>query len=174
MQGSDSYFKFFTRLLKAAVGIYLLGIVWMIVHWPYALNILLFSYVAIAILIVLRFLFRRDKRLTDYLLPLCVITWVVCGIFKIQHWPFPQIMRFLHPLSFGGALILFFLEGREAKKIKLPTLSGLLPVLSAGLILIGILFQVLHLTGGKSLLLMGFFSLAAWFLLDWMKEDKES
>ena len=80
------------KILKSplilSVGILFIGILFKVHHYPYANLIVVFGFSSIAILYLLRFLYKKPKKLIDFLKLLLVLFWTINGILSLLHFPY--------------------------------------------------------------------------------------
>ncbi len=163
--------------LSLSIAIAIFGILFKIMHWPFAMVLLLCGCAGIALSYALRFYNKQPKRLLDYTKLLLLIFFLFHYTFKIFHWSYGSIFTRLTQIFLVISVLLyirdvFFIEPNqenidppEKMKRKNETLSYFLYGIAAFGIIVGAQFKILHwefnFINGNVLLAIGLLAVIA-------------
>jgi len=127
-------------MYKLSIGngtMYILGVLFKVMHWPGASFLIVVSMLSIAMLLA----FSALKTRTWYyaLLPLLFSITVLMALFKIMHWPQPNQLLFGSYFAFSVLLICVLLYRAQTLKKSEPSLVYTYSALS---VLVFILFLI--------------------------------
>jgi hypothetical protein len=165
--------KILTRPIQFAIGVLIIGVLFRIMRLPGGNELMCAAFVTIVALYFIRFINKRNKRTSDYIKLVFVISWSWSGIFTVSHWPGKLIFQIAAGLSFIALLAIGELEfgwgasaeGNDEKKMN-RSISNLLRIAASGLILVGALFKIMHWPGSAIMLIGGCALVVIWFLKD--------
>lgn len=150
--------------LRITISILIFGILFKIMHWPYANIIIVSAFSLIAVFYLIRFLYKEGKTSLDVIKLTLILSWSFNGITVILHLPNYTAIKLITPVCF---LVWIFMEGltyfnnepQEQVSKRQFLMNGLYSV-AITLTSIGILFKVMHWPTAGPLLVSGI-SLAA-------------
>lgn len=161
------YNKILTIPLKLLIAIILIGILFKLQHYQGAGIILTIGLMGFPALYTFRFAWKSSKRFKDFIKLVLVISLALGSYFKLMHYPYADYLLTVREVSL---LIWLVLEGVDYfyfNKWDYPGLkvSGF-PLLSASVIVAGLIFKLQHAQLASILLIIGFIGVATWFAKD--------
>ncbi|MEM9647155.1 MAG: hypothetical protein AAF969_01655 [Bacteroidota bacterium] len=162
--------------LRLSISIAILGILFKILHWPFAPSLLAVGIVGIGFFYAIRFYQKRNKELMDYSKLVLVITFLLHYSFRIFHLAYGIIFTYAFQFSVLIFLILYFKDvffsreesssesmGKTGSKTKI-TLTYFLYALAGIGIIVGSTVKILHwqfgIVNGDFILSVGLISAA--------------
>ncbi|MEL0644370.1 hypothetical protein V6251_08250 [Olleya sp. Ti.3.14] len=161
-----------TLLLRICISILLLGILFKIMHWPNAYDLLTFSFSGILILYPIRFYFKQDKETMDYIKVIMIVLW--CLNFLLG---FNQVFGFsILIILFGWWLLTESANYFNNNKLVLSNIAqkvyyGFIAI-SIGGIAFGILFKIQHWPYANVLFTLGVFLASILVIVDYFVRRK--
>lgn len=157
--------------LRVSLVILLLGMTAKILQWPFAKEIMLFSFFAIGILYTIRFFKKAEKQYIDYVKLILVLFWTTNGLLRILDFPYTLFFQIVTAITF---VIWFIMEGtayfmdedRRAKNTLSHILWNCTLVLGTLGVICGSLLKILHWDYSVHLLSLGITMVAAYILKD--------
>ncbi|WP_422350077.1 GldL-related protein [Flagellimonas sp.] len=162
--------------LRLSISIAILGILFKILHWPFAPTILAAGIVGIGVFYAIRFYQKRRKTLMDYSKLALVITFLLHYSFRIFHLAYGTIFTYTFQCCLLVFLILYFkdvffssgqstLETTDNKESKTKyQLKYFLYALAGVGIIVGSIVKILHwqfgIINGDFILVVGLVSAA--------------
>ena len=164
--------KILTFPIRIVLLILVYGMLFLIMDWPYANQLLLIGSVLLAFLYSIRFLYKKDKKRIDIVKLGFVLVWVVNLILKTYHMVF---------IAYGLELLLFILfvwwlieDGFKLVARRKLVNNGFvkffyygLCILTIALIVIGTLLRIMHWPYGALILTLGFLLLSMMLIIDY-------
>jgi hypothetical protein len=137
-----------------SIAIMLIGMTLKIMHFPYAVQIMVGAFVAIAALYLVRFLGKKTKKFLDIVKLVLVTFWTLHGVLIILHLPY----RFPVQIAAWIAVITwFFLEGvsyvdknkddeakESSKSLPISKIINVIGGVAIGVTFMGVLFKLQH------------------------------
>lgn len=143
--------------LRLSISIAILGILFKILHWMFAAQILISGCVGIAIFYALHFYQKQPKEILDYSRLALVIFFLFHYVIRVFHLPYGSIFQTLFQLSFVFFLVLHIRDvlfskqkieenshHKEQVKTEYKLLTYLLYGIAAFGVVLGSLFKILH------------------------------
>ncbi|MBR9915159.1 MAG: hypothetical protein GYB32_10105 [Algicola sp.] len=166
-----------TLPLRLALALFLYGILFRVMHWPYGEEIIVISGVATMILYVFRFLLKAEKKRLDYVKLGLVLLWMMSYIVDLTH--LISVPYFFQIIILGLLIWWFIEEGpRYFLKRQLKD-NGFLKffyygfVISAvALILMGILLKIQHWPYGSIIFTLGILLASLLLIVDYFAIKK--
>ena len=163
--------KILTTPLRIAISVLLLGLLFQIVEWPYADQIILTAFVAIGLLYPLRFFKKKEKQFLDYIKLILVVFWSVNGIFRVLDFAYSLFFQIVIAISFLIWIVLegtaYFLdEDRKVKNTRSQVLWNFAMVIGTLAIITGSLLNILGWTFAVPLMVFGVAIIVAYILKD--------
>tara|TARA_R110002167_G_scaffold190105_1_gene392373 strand:- start:303 stop:866 length:564 start_codon:yes stop_codon:yes gene_type:complete len=157
--------------LRISIFVLLTGMLARIVHWPYASQIVLVSFIALAVLYAIRFWKKDHKKFLDYVKLVLVTFWSLNGICRMLDLPYTLIFQIVTGIAFVTWFILegtayFMDEDRRSKNSALQIWWNIAMVMGALSIIVGSLMKVLHWEYATPLLVLGIVMVAFYILKD--------
>jgi len=164
---------FFIRLLLA---LFIIGILFKIMHWPFANILILASSLGIIILYPIRFYLNNNKETLNYVKLFLVPLWFVLYVSKTLHLiNTPRILNIILLVLFGWW---FVLEGTSYFKDKplknnrfTKALYYIFLLSTISLVIIGFLFKLQHWPYGALILTIGMLSASILVIVDYLVRD---
>ncbi|WP_204344507.1 GldL-related protein [Psychroserpens algicola] len=164
--------KILTLPLRLAVIILIYGALFKVMHWPYANPLMGFGSISILLLYLIRFFYKKEKVILDYVKLVIVLLWVfkyIIGVFHIMSLPY--IFEILLLVLCIWWLIeegLDFISNRKLKgHLFLKSLYYLFFGLTTCLLVVGIIFKIQHWPYGNIMFTLGVLLLSGLLLLDY-------
>jgi len=160
--------KILTSFIKIEISILIIGVLFKIMHWPYASLLLLSSFGSIMILYVIRFLYKSPKVFLDFIKVSFVLSWAIHGILFICILPYKLPFAMIAIISFFMGIVVMIntdhLEKFDKSRVNTKTQSiyPLIGSFAAIFIAIGFLFKMFHFPGTTILILAGIVCCIAW------------
>jgi len=158
--------------LRVAVVILIIGALFKVMHWPYSQKLMFIGGIAIGVLYVLRFLYKKSKQRLDYIKLAIVLLWVLSYLVKAFHlYNIPYIIEICILVLFIWWLIedgFNYFKRRKFKKRGLVKIVYylLFGFASAGIIF-GSLFKIQHWPYGSELFVLGTLTICALLIIDY-------
>ncbi|MBM1107282.1 hypothetical protein JQC67_14095 [Aurantibacter crassamenti] len=157
--------------LRILIALFLIGVLFQVLHWQYASEILLIAFVGIGTLYTVRFYTKSEKRFVDYVKLTLIVFWSANGILRIMEFPYTVVFQVIIAVSF---LTWFFLEGtayfldedRRARNSLTQIIWNCAMVAGTLAIIAGSLLHILQWQFAIPLLIMGILIVAAYILKD--------
>ena len=108
--------KYFIFLFIGII-IFMVGLHFKILHWPYGNTILVFSILFIFITYGVRFLNKKQKNLLDFTKFLWILPAGAALIFRFSHWLYSDLLSYISSAIIWAGLI-FILYKEYEKTIK--------------------------------------------------------
>jgi len=167
------------KILKAPIrislAVFILGLLFKIMHWPYSWLIITVSCASVMIFYSLRFLNKNTKEILDYTKLILVFSWGLNAVFAINHLPYKIIFNVAFLISFLLWLLLGGYQDYYGKKKSRGSsfFGGAFMSVSMGLVIVGALLKIMHWAGSGMFLIAGLIMAAIWFFLDFFKKGDE-
>lgn len=163
--------KLIVRLLRLSIPFIILGVLFKLMHWPFASGLITIGFGMIIILYPIRFYLKNEKRLIDYVKLVFLISYIVNAYLRLFHLPNHYLLSIF---SFGTFILWITLElfdlytnRKETDTFKLFPF-GILSVIIL-FIFMGTFYKLFHYPYGNAILLTGFIFLTIYFLIDTFK-----
>ncbi len=165
------YKKILKLPLRISLAVLLSGILAKMLEWPYANEIILYSFSTIGVLYVIRFFNKREKQFVDYTKLVLVSFWSIYGIFTILKLPYTLFFLIIMAITFVLWFVLegtaYFLdEDRRAKNSVAQILWNFALVIGTLGVISGCLLRILNWDYAVHLLSLGITIIAAYILKD--------
>lgn len=116
LKESTIFHTVYFRLIYVCVSVYLIGATFKIMHWFGGDEILLISISGIALVYLVRTIYKRTHILLDYI----KCAWVMCAalssLIHLFHWPYGEITGYFTLGLFVLMFILFLLTPENPSK----------------------------------------------------------
>jgi hypothetical protein len=101
-----------TNLMKFSfpVLLFIAGVLFKIMYWPFAMHLMISGMAGFTFLYLLQFLKKSSRNYIDLLKVIWIISFVMCRLFLLLHWPFRNILDLIEPLMFCVLMICFTKE----------------------------------------------------------------
>jgi len=161
-----------TRLIFVSVGILIIGLLYKIMHWPYASIFILSGFGGILFFYSAKFFLKKNKIALDFLKWIVVILFCFRATFIIMHWPYVLVFNILF---FASLILLFFFwvlkPNNQSNSDSKQTVSSFLKqngfyIVVALCILIGAFFKIMHMPGAGPFLIVGLAGAFIWAVND--------
>lgn len=157
--------------LRISLAILLSGIMAKMLEWPYATKLFLAGFAALGLLYAIRFLYKAEKKVLDFIKLVLVSFWSLYGIFTVMNFPYTLFFLTMTAIAF---LLWFIMEGtayfldedRRAKNSLYHILWNCALVLGTLGVIAGSLLKILHWDYSLHLLSLGITMIAAYILKD--------
>lgn len=107
------YDHFLQSVMLLSFAVFIIGWLFNIQHWRFALPILLLSLVTLTLSGILRHLLRRNKTVEDYLQMIVYTILPVAFLFNLMHWEGSRVL-----LIAGGIAFLIYLTIRLSRSFR--------------------------------------------------------
>jgi hypothetical protein len=169
----------FTFPLRVALVVFLYGVLFKLMYWPYAQTLMLYSSVVIVILYSIRFLFKTEKDHLDYIKLGLVVIWVFNYIVNVFHlFNLPYIFEIILLVLFVWWFINEGFSYFTRRKLMDNSLAKFfyygLSITSLTLIISGVLFKIQHWPYGSLMFALGVLFLSFVLILDLFVVKKQS
>lgn len=167
--------NFIVRLLRLTIPIFILGVLFKIMHWPYASFLILISVVLLVLLYPIRFYLKKEKRVIDYSKLFLLIAFPISYYLKVFHYPTPLFLTIISLVSFYSWILLEFIDlynKHENKNDSFKVFPFKIQSLLFIIILVGVIFRIFHFPNSTPILITGFLLLFLYFLIDTFKPKK--
>lgn len=161
---------FIVRLIRLSFPIIIIGVLFKIMHWSYSQALMTIGLGMIVLLYPIRFYFKKNKRLIDYVKLAVAICLPINYYLTVFHLP----SFFLLPIVSLCIFIFWLILEVVDKYSRTPTKDfkvipfGIASTLML-LVLAGAFFKLWHYPYGNLILIIGFSFLAIYFLIDTFK-----
>ncbi len=167
----SAYKKILKLPLRVSLAILLLGILAKMFEWPYAKDVILYSFSIIGILYVIRFFYKKQKQFIDYTKLVLVSFWSIYGVLTILDFSYTLFFLIIIAITFIMWFIMegtaYFLdEDRKTKNTSYQILWNFALVFGTLGIISGSLLRILHWEYSIHLLSLGITVVAAYILKD--------
>lgn len=167
----STYKKILKMPLRISLAILLSAIIAKMFEWPYAKDIILYGFVVVGFLYVIRFFKKPKKQFVDYIKLVLVSFWAIYGVLTILDFPYALffliIMAFTFVMWFVMEGTAYFLDDdRKAKNSTYQILWNFVLVLGTLGVISGSLLQILNWYYAIHLLSVGITVVAAYILKD--------
>ena len=157
--------------LRISIAVLLFGMLAKILEWPYAKEVMLVGFSAIAMLYLFRFLKKSDKQFIDYTKLVLIVFWATNGIFRVLDFPYTLFFQIITAIAFVTWFIMegtaYFLdEDRRAKNSIGQILWNCLLVVGTLGVIAGTILKVLDWDYAVHLLSLGITLIGAYVLKD--------
>ncbi len=141
-------------------------------HWPYAQQLVLIGSIAITILYLIRFIYKKEKATLDYVKLGLVVLWTFSYSVKTFHvLQIPYILELLLLILFVWWFIEEGLTYFTRRKLKdngfIKFFYYGFSIMAVALIIIGALFKIQHWPFGALILTIGFLLLSIMLIVDY-------
>ena len=164
--------KILTFPLRIAIVILIFGALFKIMHWPYANNLMLLGGASIGILYTIRFVYKREKTILDYVKLAMILIWVfnyLSNAFQIFYVPYIYeillLILFIYWFYVEG--ISYFKSRSYRKNRFLKAVYYILIGLTVFTLVFGILFKIQHWPYGALLFTIGVLLLSLLLIFDY-------
>lgn len=167
--------KRLTMPLRVALGTVLIGLVFMLQHWPMAMTLLIIGAAAIVLLYPVRYAAKSEKSFLDHVKLGLVILWPTSVVFQQLHWPYAKVIG-LVASAFGlvwitqAGIAEFWTDERRSTPSRW---SVTLFALGLVLVTAGTLFRIQHWPFGTILLIAGLGCCGAWAVVEFLLPKKQ-
>jgi hypothetical protein len=157
--------------LRISIAVLLFAMLAKILEWPYAKEVMLIGFSAIATLYVVRFLKKNQKQFIDYTKLVLIVFWATNGIFRVLDFPYTLFFQIITAIAFVTWFIMegtaYFLdEDRRAKNSIGQILWNCLLVIGTLGVIGGTILKVLEWEYAIHLLSLGITLIGAYVLKD--------
>jgi len=158
--------------LRMCISILFIGIMFKIMHWPFANILIIAPIVIIAILYPFRFAYKKQKLPIDFVKLFLVLFWALNAIFTLLHWPYAMVFRtiafvlLMTWLTFEGLNYFDINLKDSSEKNRSKFFSIVLFILAAFFIMIGSAFKMMHWPGTGLFMIFGFIFAVVWVIKD--------
>ena len=157
--------------LRISIAVLLVGMLAKILEWPFAKEIMLVGFSAIATLYLFRFLKKSEKHFIDYTKLVLIVFWASNGICRVLDFPYTLFFQIITAIAF---VIWFIMEGtayfldedRRAKNSIGQILWNCLLVAGTLGVIAGTILKVLDWAYAIHLLSLGITLIGAYVLKD--------
>lgn len=162
------------RLIRLSFAIIIIGILFKIMHWPYSQALLTLGVGIIVILYPVRFYFKKEKKLIDYIKLLLLIIFPLVWYLRLFHLPFPYFFSPISAILFISWIVLelYQIYKGENTKNSFSVFPFDIQTLIIGIILLGAFFNLWHYPQANYVLIVGVLFLFAYFIIDTFKQKK--
>jgi len=167
----SSYKKILKMPLRVSLAVLLSGVIAKMLEWPYAKEIILYSFIIVGLLYATRFINKQEKLFIDYTKLALVTFFSLYGIFTILEFSHTLFFLILMTITFVMWFVLegtaYFLdEDRRSKNTTYQILWNCALVLGTLAIISGCLLQILNWDYAFHLLSVGITVVVAYILKD--------
>ena len=167
----SNYKKILKMPLRVSLAVLLSGVIAKMLEWPYAKEIILYSFAVIGVLYAIRFIKKQEKQFIDYTKLALVTFFSLYGIFTMLEFPYTLFFLILMAITFVMWFVMegtaYFLdEDRRAKNTTYQILWNSALVLGTLAVISGCLLQILHWDYAVHLLSIGITIVVAYILKD--------
>ena len=169
--------KILTFPLRIAIIVLIFGVLFKIIHWPFAHNLMLLGGASIGILYTIRFVYKKEKTILDYTKLAMILIWVfnyLANAFQLFYVPYIYEILLL-----GLFIYWFYVEGisyfknRTYRKNRfLKAVYYILIGLTIFTVVFGILFKIQHWPYGALLFIIGVLLLSLLLIFDYFIVDR--
>ncbi len=157
--------------LRISLAILLSGILAKMFEWPYAKEIILYSFSVIGVLYVVRFLKKPQKQFVDYTKLVLVTFWSIYGVLTILDFSYTLFFLIIMAITFVMWFVMegtaYFLdEDRRSKNSSYQILWNFALVLGTLGVISGSLLRILNWDYSVHLLSLGITIVVAYILKD--------
>lgn len=161
--------KKFGLIIRICVSILLIGLLFKIMHWPFANALLLITISAILIFYSIRFILKTKKEILDYVKWFLVVSWSINFFANGLHlFYLPKILSFIPLLLFIWWFIndgtYYLTENRIKSGLNFKTFYYIFLLITFGLLIGGSIFKIMHWPYGSLMITLGTL-LASFFLI---------
>ncbi|MFT5822984.1 MAG: hypothetical protein ACI8ZM_004241 [Crocinitomix sp.] len=159
-----------------AIAVLIVGILFKIMHWPYANWLLNIGACAVSFFYFLRFLAKPEKVKLDYAKLAVVISFFIRFIVYIFHFPGRVVTSAIFLISLGVFVSLsiglpFFQnktneDGSTQTQSNADITKNVIVIIGIFAVVIGSISKIMHWPGANISLVIGLIIIAAWAILD--------
>jgi hypothetical protein len=163
------------RLLRLSIPIFLIGVLFKLMHWPFADKFMLISVLIVVLLYPIRFYLKKEKRAIDYAKLILLISFPINYYFQVFHLPIPSFLPYVSLISFIAWILLEFYDNYTShisKDASFRIFPFGIPSVIILTLLIGVLYKVIGLPNARTILIFGFVALCICFIIDTFKPKK--
>ena len=166
--------KLFRTIYRIAIAVFIIGMLFKIMHWPYALEISVVGLSAIAISSCLYFYSKSPRSFFDQLGIVLVPLWCALALARILHVPYRSEIRitiFAIGLIYTGYHgFIWYQKDKKvgAKKFDLERTSF---IVGLGLVGVGLFLKFRHWPYASTFLIAGLAVSAIYFLASAFKKE---
>jgi len=114
--------KSFSIPIRISIALLIIGMLFKILSWPLDQEIMIVSFVVLAICYSLRFYQKVKKKSLDYIKVILVLSWVLNGLFSILHIPYNFMFQVIAFIAFLTWFIIegthYFIKDEETERSK--------------------------------------------------------
>jgi len=92
------------KLFKISISIFIIEILFKIMHFPFAGPMIILSFLSISILYTIHFFKKQNKVMVDYLKLIILYIAVFEWVFSLLHWPYAWEIQYM-----SGFIFLIFI-----------------------------------------------------------------
>ena len=167
----SAFRKILTVPLRISIALLLMGMLMKVLEWPLASQIMLVSFIAIALLYIVRFWKKGKVQFIDYVKLILVTFWTLNGVLRVLDFQYSIFFQIITAISF---IIWFILEGtayfldddRKAKNSNAQLAWNFSMVVGTLCIISGSLLKLLNWNFAIPLLVFGIAVVTAYILKD--------
>ncbi len=167
----SNYKKILKMPLRVSLAVLLSGVLAKMFEWPYAKEIVLYSFIAIGVLYTIRFFQKNEKQFIDFTKLALVTFFSLYGIFTILEFPYTLFFLVLMAITFVMWFVMegtaYFLDDdRRAKNSIYQILWNCALVVGTLGVISGSLLKILNWDYAVHILSIGLTIVAAYILKD--------
>jgi len=170
--------KILTFPIRIALIILVYGVLFKVMHWLYAKQLILLGSGLIVLLYSLRFLYKKEKQTLDYVKLGLVLVWVFNYCIKGLHlFNIPYVLDLVLLILFVWWLITegftYFIRRKLKNSGVLKLFYYGFSITSLALIIIGVLFKIQHWPYGSLIFTFGSLLLSMMLIVDYFAIQKQ-
>ena len=167
----SNYKKILKMPLRVSLAVLLSGVLAKMFEWPYAKEIILFSFAVIGVLYLVRFIQKKEKQFIDYTKLTLVTFFSLYGIFTILEFPYTLFFLIIMAITFVTWFVMegtaYFLDDdRRAKNSMYQILWNCALVVGTLGVISGSLLKILNWDYAVHILSIGLTIVVAYILKD--------
>lgn len=170
--------KILTFPLRIALIVLIFGVLFKVMHWSYASQLLLIGSVSIGLLYTIRFFYKREKSKLDYVKLALILLWVFNYLIKVFHlfyvpYIFEILLLILIIYWFIVEGMSYFINRKFKKNRFLKVVYYILIGLTMFAQFLGIIFKIQHWPYGSLLFIIGILMLNILLIFDYFLVDRK-